>query len=168
MDLLLLAKTVILGAIFAAPALMAQSSASQSPPSLLLSARETPRTDPPTPFPPRRSETLLLQPAPIPPVKFSNAKFIFLSASVYAASFADMHQTMAMRHNSWWYETDPLARPFARLPAPAYYATGLAMATGVNWLSWKMSHSRRWHKFAPIPQLLAISGNLYGFRSNLH
>lgn len=79
-----------------------------------------------------------------------------------------MHQTLAMRNNSWWYEVDPLARPFARLPAPAYYVTGLAMATGVNWLSWKMAHSRRWHKLAPIPQLFAISGNLYGFHSNLH
>jgi hypothetical protein len=48
-----------------------------------------------------------------------------------------MHQTLAVRNYSWWYETDPFARPFAKLPAPAYYATGLAMATGLNWLSWK-------------------------------
>jgi hypothetical protein len=93
---------------------------------------------------------------------------VLLSAAVYGASLADMHQTLAVRQNSWWYETDPAARPFAKLPAPAYYATGLAMATGVNWLSWKMAHSRRWRKLAPIPQLLAISGNLYGLHTNRH
>src|SRR6266550_9523096 len=43
-----------------------------------------------------------------------------------------MHQTLEARKNSWWYETDPRARPFAKLPAPAYYATGLAMATGLR------------------------------------
>jgi hypothetical protein len=42
------------------------------------------------------------------------------------------------------------------------------MATGLNWLSWKMAHSHRWHKLAPIPQLLAVGGNLNGFRSNVH
>jgi hypothetical protein len=42
------------------------------------------------------------------------------------------------------------------------------MATGVNWLSWKMAHSRRWNKLAPIPQLLTIGGNLYGYRSNCY
>ncbi|MDR3722492.1 MAG: hypothetical protein P4L00_12895, partial [Candidatus Acidoferrales bacterium] len=71
-----------------------------------------------------------------------------------------------VRNYSGWYETDPLAKPFVRLPAPAYYATGLAMATGVNWLSWKMAHSRRWRKLSPIPQILTIGGNFYGFQSN--
>src|SRR5260370_19711227 len=54
-----------------------------------------------------------------------------------------MHQTLAFRNNSWWYETDPLAKPLVTLSAPAYYATGLAMATGLNWISWRMGHSRR-------------------------
>ena len=79
-----------------------------------------------------------------------------------------MHQTLQERKCSCWREADPLARPFIRLPAPAYYASGLAMATGLNWLSWKMAHSRRWHKLAPVPQLLAVGGNLNGFRSNFH
>jgi hypothetical protein len=52
------------------------------------------------------------------------------------------------------------------LPAPAYYVTGLAVSLGLNWLSWKMAHSRRWHKPSPIPQLLAIGGNLCGFHSD--
>jgi|SRR5580658_3613254 hypothetical protein len=101
-----------------------------------------------------------------PPLHFSKAKFALLSAAVYGAAFADMHQTLQVRDYSWWRENDPLARPLVRLPTPAYYATGLALATGVNWLGWKMAHSRRWHRLSPIPQLLSVSGNLYGFHSN--
>jgi len=56
---------------------------------------------------------------------------------------------------------------FLNLPAPAYYATGLAMAIGLIGLSWKMEHSRKWHKPAAIPQLLAIAGYPYGFKTNL-
>jgi hypothetical protein len=98
--------------------------------------------------------------------RFSRKQFFVLSAAVYGASLADMHQTLEARKNLWWYETDPLARPFVKLPATAYYATGLAMATGLNWISWRMGHSRRWRKLSPIPQLLAITGNIYGFRTN--
>lgn len=102
------------------------------------------------------------------PVRFHKIQFLALSAGVYGAAFADMHQTLHVRHYWWWTETDPLARPFVRLPAPAYYATGFALATGVNWLGWKMGHSRRWHKLAAIPQLMSISGNTYGYRSNCY
>ena len=108
-----------------------------------------------------------LRPPPKPQPHFSRTRFAILSASVYAAAFADMHQTLQQRNSSGWREADPLARPLVRLPAPAYYATGLVMATGLNWLSWKMAHSRRWHNLAPIPQLLAVGGNINGFRSNL-
>jgi hypothetical protein len=100
------------------------------------------------------------------PPHFSKARFALLSAAVYGAAFADMHQTLQVRDYSWWRENDPLARPLVRLPTPSYYATGLALATGVNWLGWKMAHSRRWHKLSPIPQLLSVSGNVYGFHSN--
>jgi hypothetical protein len=99
-------------------------------------------------------------------VRFHKTQFLILSAAVYGASLADMHQTLRERKYSWWYETDPLARPFVRLPTPAYYVTGLALATGLNWISWKMGHSRKWHRLAAIPQLLAIGGNTYGYESN--
>jgi hypothetical protein len=102
----------------------------------------------------------------LPVVRFHKAQFLILSAAVYGASLADMHQTLQERKYSWWYETDPVARPFVRMPTPAYYATGLAMATGLNWISWKMGHSRKWHRFAAVPQLLAIAGNTYGYKSN--
>jgi hypothetical protein len=98
--------------------------------------------------------------------QFSKKQFLVLRAAVYGAGLADMHQTLEARKNSWWYETDLLAKPFAKLPAPAYYATRLAMATGLNCISWRMGHSRSWRKLSPIPQMLAMAGNIYGFRSN--
>lgn len=99
-------------------------------------------------------------------VRFRKTQFLVLGAAVYGASLVDMHQTLRERDYSWWYETDPLARPFVRLPTPAYYATGLALATSLNWISWKMGHSRKWHRLAAVPQLLAIAGNTYGYQSN--
>jgi hypothetical protein len=98
--------------------------------------------------------------------RFHKKQFLILSAAVYAAGIADIHQTLHVRHYSWWWETDPFAKPIVKLPAPAYYATGLLLATGLNWLSWRMDHSRRWHRLAPLPQLLAITGNTLGFKSN--
>jgi hypothetical protein len=156
----------LLGSFTTASTSVAQSDPSAAIPILSLTvsaiapAEATPKLSLPAPKP------AFISRAPVSAGHFSKAEFILLSTAVYGASLADMHQTLAVRKLYWWYETDPLARPFVHLPTPAYYAAGLAMATGVNWLSWKMAHSRRWHKLAPIPQLLTIGGNLYGYHSN--
>jgi hypothetical protein len=69
----------------------------------------------------RNANTVFIEPKLKPARHLSKKQFFVLSAAVYGASLADMHQTLEARKNSWWYETDPLARPFAKLPAPAYY-----------------------------------------------
>ena len=145
---------------------MAQSAPAESAPKALLPAEENKerniRADASAAY--RISEST--QERRIPAESFHKKRFLVLSAAVYAASVADMHETIRVRNESWWYERDPLARPIVRLPAPAYYAAGLALATGVNWLSWKMGHSRRWQKMAFLPQLFSTAGNAYGFKSN--
>ncbi|HUL16237.1 MAG TPA: hypothetical protein VLV88_09595 [Terriglobales bacterium] len=97
----------------------------------------------------------------------SKKLFLTLSAGVYAAGFLDMHEWIADR-NHGHKEVDPLAKPFAQWPAPAYYAAGLGLDTGVNFLSYKMGKSRRWRKWRHLPQLIAISGNLYGYFSSCY
>jgi hypothetical protein len=155
-----------LGSITTASTSFAQSDPSAPIPILSLTIPAAPPTEATPKLSLPAPKPAPLTRAPVSVAHPSKARFIILSAAVYGASLADMHQTLAVRNFYWWYETDPLARPFVHLPTSAYYATGLAMATGVNWLSWKMAHSRRWNKLAPIPQLLTIGGNLYGYRSN--
>jgi hypothetical protein len=158
----------ILTTVFFAPQSKGQSNAAESVPRPALFA-------PAVRIPEIKTESMA--PAPIvvkksndgktvSAVRFHKTQFLVLSTAVYGASLADMHQTLRERNYSWWYEKDPLARPIVRLPAPAYYATGLALATSLNWISWKMGHSRKWRKLAAIPQLLAIGGNTYGYQSN--
>lgn len=156
----------ILGTLLAPPAIQAQSELADSKPQVSAHILEPKPVDSNPSFAPNRVRASLFELKPKSPVHFSKTRFILLSTAVYGAAIADMHQTMANRNQPWWYETNPVARPLVHLPAPAYYAAGLAMATGVNWLSWKIGHSKRWHKFAPIPQLVSIGGNAYGFQSN--
>lgn len=153
----------ILLSLSVAPSVIAQTESPETTPKISLLLLEPNSSSPPLA---RSVEKTPIQPARIVLSQHVEKKFILLSAGVYTAAILDMHQTLAVRSSPWWYETDPLAKPFVRLPAPAYYATGLALATGVNWLSWKMSRSRRWHKLAPIPQVLSITGNLYGYHTN--
>jgi hypothetical protein len=159
-------RLAILGTIFFAPGLVAQTEAPDSKPEPFVRALETKLSDSKPASPVRIAKAKPFAPKPKSPVRFSKTRFVLLSAAVYGAALTDMHQTLEVRKSPWWYETDPLAKPFVRLPAPAYYASGLAMATSLNWLSWTMAHSRRWHRLAPIPQSLSISGNLHGFHSN--
>jgi hypothetical protein len=88
--------------------------------------------------------------------------FIMMSATVYAFGTLDMHQTVK-DGGTFQSEEDPLAKPLVGLPHPAYYATGYALLTGVNWVSWKMEHSRRWHRVSWLPQALTASGNFVGY-----
>jgi hypothetical protein len=87
--------------------------------------------------------------------------FVAMSAAVYGFAFLDMHETMSLEPGL--IEHDPLARPFTKLPPPAYYVTGAALATGVNFIAWKLGRSRRWHKFWWIPQAASAYGNVYGY-----
>jgi hypothetical protein len=88
-------------------------------------------------------------------------RFILLSSIAYGAAFLDMHETISQRAN--FEERDPLAKPFVRLPKPAYYAIGTTIATGVNGLSWKMAHSERWHRVWWVPQAISVFGNSFGY-----
>ncbi|MGB8799416.1 MAG: hypothetical protein WCC97_01910 [Candidatus Acidiferrales bacterium] len=87
--------------------------------------------------------------------------FFVLSAGVYAAAGLDMQRSEAMLPD--FDERDPIARPFLRLPTPAYYASAALFATGMNFLGWKMARSARWHKIWWVPQLTSMAGNLAGY-----
>lgn len=160
--------TTMVVAAFCVPAAKAQSGPTESALKALLPAEESRETNLRADASASYLKSESLQGRILPAENFHKKRFVLLSAAVYAASVADMHETMRVRNEPWWNERDPLARPIVRLPAPAYYATGLALATGVNWMSWKMGHSRRWHKLAFIPQLFSIAGNTCGFKSNYH
>jgi hypothetical protein len=75
--------------------------------------------------------------------RFPKKQFLILWAAVYRASFADMHQTLKEQKCDRWYASDPLAKPFVRLPAPAYFATGFAMTAGLSRVSREMAHSQK-------------------------
>lgn len=88
-------------------------------------------------------------------------RFILLGAGVYAAATFDMRESLSLRPR--FHEDDPLAKPLAHLPAPAYLATGAAFATGVNWIAWKMARSERWRSVWWLAQLCSIAGNVSGY-----
>lgn len=87
--------------------------------------------------------------------------YSMLSAGVYAASWTDMVKTESSLPN--FHEDDPMARPFVGLPKPLYFASGSLLATGVNWLAWKMKESPRWHKMWWLPQAISMAGNMSGY-----
>ena len=167
MNVRLVRVLAILGAMFVVREAMAQTSPLDSTSKLALPYIQTEREASNPALLPHLVEANSSPSKPKTSGRLFRTRYAILTAAVYGAGLGDMHQTLEVRKYSGWYETDPLARPFSRLPAPAYYATGLALATGVNWLSWKMAHTRRWHKLSSIPQILVIGGNLYGIHSNL-
>lgn len=105
---------------------------------------------------------------PLPPMKKkqpredrSTRRFFLLSFGVYVAAAIDMQESASLRPH--FHEDDPFAKPFVKLAVPAYYAAGIAMASGVNWLGWKMARSQRWHSVWWLPQVCSITGNLIGY-----
>ena len=115
--------------------------------------------------------------------KFSTTTKLWIASSlaVYTAASLDMHATeevvqrgIALRKlhpgpawawltDDYSFESNPLARPFLKLPAPAYYACGIALATGVNWAALRMSRSKRFRKVWWVPQALSVAGILHGY-----
>jgi hypothetical protein len=101
----------------------------------------------------------------------ADESFMALSAGVYAGAILDMYSTEKFKQ---WYsfsnpptklsahfsDPDPLARPFVDLSAPAYYASGLIFATGLNLVAWKLKHSPRFHKVWWVPQTISVSVNV--------
>ena len=100
--------------------------------------------------------------------------WLALSATTYTAAALDMHATadavqLKKKYPAFYLgypEADPIARPFVKLPAPAYYACGFALATGVNWLGYRMSRARKWRKAWWLPQSISMSANGYGYYSS--
>jgi hypothetical protein len=86
--------------------------------------------------------------------------FTLMSAGVYTASFLDMTETHSSLPN--FHERDPLARPLLLLPTPLYYASGVLLATGVNYLGLRMRESR-FHKVWWLPQVISMAANLGGY-----
>jgi hypothetical protein len=73
----------------------------------------------------------------------------------------DMRESASLRPR--FHEDDPLAKPLAQLPLPAYCATGMAFASGLNWLGWRVARSEKWHRVCWLPQVCSIAGNLVGY-----
>lgn len=80
-----------------------------------------------------------------------------------AASAADIHYTLALRRTGG-YETDPIMKPFFRLPAPAYTALGLSATAAMDLGCLKLKRSPHvWiRRFWWAPQVIQIWANARG------
>ncbi len=121
-----------------------------------------------------KAQKLLADPVPVKkqaPLWVPKLPWLSLSAATYTAAALDMHATanaleLAKKYPAFYLgypEGDPIVRPFVKLPRPAYYACGVALATGVNWLGYRMSRSRKWRKVWWLPQSISSSTNSYGY-----
>jgi hypothetical protein len=114
------------------------------------------------------------------PRKFTTTTKLWVASSlaVYTAAALDMRATeeTVQRINrlhkqypgfpeDYSFESNPFARPLLKLPAPAYYACGVALATGVNWVGLRMSRSKRFRRAWWLPQTLSVAGNTHGYLS---
>jgi hypothetical protein len=93
--------------------------------------------------------------------------FIPLSAAVYTMGLLD--QTATIGHRNWRInEQDSLVKPFTQVPAPVFVVGGVTFETGVNWLAWQVSRSRRWHRIWWLTQVVAVGANAYGYDISMH
>jgi hypothetical protein len=69
--------------------------------------------------------------------------WLALSIGGQAAVLADVKTTLDLRRSYplTFHESDPLARPFVNLPAPAYVASSVALTAGLSAAAWKLSTS---------------------------
>lgn len=113
----------------------------------------------------------------------ATAKAVLLDAASQAAIWSDMVTTekflspqieaQSIGVTVYWpvpKEEDPLARPFTRLPKPAYYASGASFAGSLAFLAYKMRHSRhRWMRQTWfLPQCIQIGFNATLAIHNIH
>jgi hypothetical protein len=113
----------------------------------------------------QRGPTSSVGSAEYPKDLFRHKALVALTVGTYGFGTLDMRQT-AIEGATSSSERDPFAKPLVGLPHPAYFATGYALLTGVNWLAWKMDHSRRLHRIWWLPQVATMSGNIYGYASS--
>jgi hypothetical protein len=88
--------------------------------------------------------------------------WLTLTAIGQAAALADATNTLRLRHaDPGWVENDPLARPFVRLPAPAYLTFAVAFTSMISIASLKMHNSsNRWERrFWWVPEAIQIGLN---------
>jgi hypothetical protein len=70
--------------------------------------------------------------------------WIAMAVASETAAILDTNSTLDVKakYPSVFRESDPLARAFVKLPAPAYYGTSIAIIGALDFASWKMARSR--------------------------
>lgn len=85
--------------------------------------------------------------------------WLTLIAIVQAAALADVTNTLRLRQEDpGWVENDPLARPFVRLPTPAYLTVAEAFTFMISVAGLRMHNSsnRRELRLWWVPQAIQI------------
>ncbi len=96
---------------------------------------------------------------------WKDKKWLALAVTTQSMSTWDAVNTSHALRQPGTYEINPAARPFTKLPAPAYIASAEVGAASVNYLSWRMKRSRRWYRHIWwLPQAAVIGGNVWGLQ----
>jgi hypothetical protein len=94
--------------------------------------------------------------------KHRPAAWLTLTAIGQAAALTDATNTLRLRNQDpGWSEADPLARPFVRLPAPAYLTVVVAFTGMISMASLRMHNSsNQWERrLWWVPQAIQIGLN---------